>query len=430
MLPMLGQASGAQGGCPMMVRSVVAVLAAALLLTPGCARHGGLELTPGGPVGRDIAGLVDSEPARRLLVDLLERRSADPRFALRAPNLVDADLGSGLDRVQPTDAARLRELARQVSVDFAALAFARAVSADARSREVQAAFEHFLRNGATRSEEVLKMPGAFPYTVLFAPAWLYLSHPETGSDFADQRRVLDQLGIANRLIATGESASVEGNAEVIAAAVRATGPEGAGLILVSVSKSGAEVALALSRLLAPEEAASVVAWVNVAGALRGSPLADSALRPPASWITRFVFWFSGWDWAGMTSMATERSRQRLEGARLPASIAVVNVVAVPVSGTVSLTVRPGYEILKRYGPNDGVVLLADTVWPGGVNVISLGSDHLFTPRRDDVHTVALLQAVDVALRLHTTEPRPGITVGGSGRGQTAEGSSGGGLDPR
>lgn len=388
-----------------MVRSAVTVLAAALLFTSGCAGRGSVELGPGGPVGRDIATLVDSEPARRLLVDLLEHRSQDRRFAARTSSLFDAELGSASDRVQPTDPASLREMAEQVSLDFAALSFARAIGADARSRAVQAAFEGFLREDATWSEGALKTPGAFPYTVLFAPSWLYVSHPETGSDFAQQRRLLDRLGIANRLIATGESASVEENAEVIAAAVRAAGREGAGLILVSVSKSGAEVSLALSRLLAPEEAASVVAWVNIAGALRGSPLVDSALRPPASWITRFVFWVSGWDWEGMTSMATTRSRERLEGARLPESIAVVNVVAVPVSGTVSLTVRGGYELLKRYGPNDGVVLLADTVWPGGVNVIALGLDHLFGPGRDDAHTLALLRAVDAALRLHGAAPR-------------------------
>jgi len=150
------------------------------------------------------------------------------------------------------------------------------------------------------------------------------------------------------------------------------------------------------------------------GALRGTPLADSALRPPISWLVRCVFWLNGWDWAGLTSMATGPSRDRLDGARLPESIAVVNVVAVPVSGSVGATVWWGYRVLRSHGPNDGVVLLADTVWPGGANVVAIGPDHLFAPREDDAQSLALLRAVDVAAQLHGVTQRAAVAIG-SGR---------------
>lgn len=135
------------------------------------------------------------------------------------------------------------------------------------------------------------------------------------------------------------------------------------MILVSVSKSGAEVALALSRLLTPEEAVPVAGWLNAAGALHGTPLADVALRPPASWMARLYFWAARWDLAGLTSMATGPSRKRLEGARLPRSIAVVNLVAVPVSGSIGAKVVLGYKVLRR-----AIVPLLTgrsscTVWP-------------------------------------------------------------------
>lgn len=279
------------------------------------------------------------------------------------------------------------------------------------SRAVQASFNRFLHDGVADSEAALRRPGVFPYTVLFAPSWMYRSHPETGADFAHQRRLLDRLGIANRLIATGESASVEDNAVAIAAAVRAANRDEAGLIVVSASKSGAEALLALSRVLPPEDAPRVVAWVNIVGALRGSPLADSALRPPMSWLARSVFWLSGWNWAGLASMATGPSRERLRGARLPDSIAVVNVVAVPLSGSVGATVYWGYRVLRRHGPNDGVVLLADTVWPRGANVVAIGPDHLFTPREDDAQSLALLRAIDVAVQLHRAVREPAVVVG-------------------
>jgi hypothetical protein len=404
--------------------STAAVLAAAMLLAFGCAGRGGPDLFGGDPRGSELGGLVDSEPARRLLADLLARRPPDPRLAAMAPTLLGSarahgrgTLNEDLDRLP--DQARLRELGLEVSMDFAALAFARAIGADERSRTLQAAFEGFVLDGTARSEESLRRPGAFPYSVLFAPAWLYRSHPENGGDFARQRRLLDRLGIVNRLVASVEGASVEDNAETIAAAVREAAGEGRGLILVSTSKSGPEVALALSRLMTPAEAAGVVGWLNVGGVLRGTPLADAALRPPASWLTRAFFWLRGHDLVGLVSMSTGPSRERLQGARLPDSIAVVNLVAVPLSGSVGLKLRWSYEILREDGPNDGAVLLADAIWPGGVNLVALGADHFFASLQEDAYGLALMRAVDLAVRLHRARVWPVA----ESAGQSAAGSN-------
>ena len=376
------------------------------MLALGCA--GQLERLRVDRADAELATLVDSDAAGQLLADLLARRSRDQRLASvePGPHLTDVveERDPEADRLR--DQERLRELGQEVSVDFAALAFARAIGADAGSRVVQAAFERFLQAGLERSAAALRRPRAFPYTVLFAPSWLYRSHPETGSDFARQRRLLDRLGIPNRLITSGESDSVEDNAAAIAAAVRAARSDNDRVMLVSASKSGAEAALALSRLLTPEETTGVAAWVNIAGALHGTPLADAALRPPASWMARTIFWINGWNWSGLASMATEPSRRRLEGARLPEAITVVNVIAVPVSGSVGATVYGGYRVLLSDGPNDGVVLLANTVWPSGVNLVALGADHLFRRSREDAYMLATLRAVDVAVRLFGPAAEP------------------------
>jgi hypothetical protein len=369
----------------------------------GCA--GRAHVIPSDLRPTDLDELVDSTAARGLLSDLLARQSLDPTLTARAPDDRVPDAVRTPDIAAPAvlpEQQALRELAEEVSLDFAALSFARAISADGTSRAVQAAFNRALTDGPARSEQALRAPDSFPYTVLFAPSWMYRSHPETGADFAFQRRLLDRLGIPHALIASRESASVENNAVAIAEAVRGLGPDGDGIILVSASKSGAEVALALSRVLSPEESARVVAWVNIVGALAGSPLADSALRAPMSWLARAVFWVRGWDFTGLASLATAPSRARLRGGRMPDSIAVINVVAVPTSRTVGFKVWSGYRLLRRHGPNDGVVLLADTVWPGGINLVSIGPDHLFSPREDDAFGLALLRAIDAAVRL----PRP------------------------
>src|SRR5262249_24589975 len=244
------------------------------------------------------------------------------------------------------DQTFLKKLAERTSLDFAALIFARALTSGSRSRSVQAAFDRFLQEGPDRAGEALRRPGAFPYPVLFAPSWVYKSHPENGADFARQRRILESLGIGNGLVESGESDSVEDNAAVIGRAIGARGCAGGRIVLVSANKSGAEAAMALSALTA-QEAACVAAWINLAGALRGTPLADSALRAPVRWMARGIFWLSGWRWDALESLETERSRRRLETLRLPESVLVLNVVAVPVSGSVGYQVSAGVSGAQR-----------------------------------------------------------------------------------
>lgn len=385
------------------------VLALAVAFSLGCARQ--TDLGIGDTPDSELLGLVDSDAARQLLGELLARRATGPRAGAASPTLV-AHVGVAsepLEGPRLPDQAQLRALGREVSMDFGALVYAKALLADSRSQAVQAAFDRFVREGPERSALALRRPRAFPYTLLFAPAWLYKSHPETGSDFAFQRAIVDGLSLSSRLIPAGQSESVEANAAIIADSIRSIGCDGGPLVLVSASKSGAEVALALTGLT-PAESACVVAWVNIAGAIGGTPLADAALRPPVRWMARGIFWVSGWNWDALESLATGPSRRRLEGRRMPDTITVVNIVAVPVSGSVGFQVYGGYQVLESHGPNDGVVLLADTVWPNGINLVAFGADHIFSRWRDEAHVLAMLRALDVAVRRYGSTPEPSFAL--------------------
>src|SRR6266478_4455311 len=196
-------------------RAVTAiVIAFALTLALGCARHS--DLVIGDTPDSDLASMVDSDAARQMLAELLARRSVGARLAGGA--MADTRLarldgeGEPMETSRIPDQARLRELGREVSMDFGALVYAKALGADPKSQAVQAAFDRFLREGPDRSSEALQRPSAFPYTLVFAPSWLYKSHSETGSDFAFQRGIATRLGIPNSLIASGQSDSVEVNA--------------------------------------------------------------------------------------------------------------------------------------------------------------------------------------------------------------------------
>lgn len=391
------------------------MLALATTLTLGCVRP--IDLTNSDVPDSDLTALVDSDAARRLLADLLARRSADARLPLAAGSIRLADLASSeprlgvtIDTVLLPDQLFLKKLAARTSMDFSALVFARALTTDTRSRTVQAAFDRFLQEGTDRSADALRRPRAFPYTILFAPSWLHKSHPDNGSDFARQRHLLDQLGVRHHMAESRESDSVEDNAAVIVRTIRAIGCDNGPVVLVSASKSGAEVAMALGGLTS-EDATCVGAWINLAGALGGTPLADAALRVPVKWMARGIFWLSGWNWDTLESLETKRSRHRLATLRMPDTITVLNVVAVPVSGSVGSLVYPSYQMLASHGPNDGVVLLTDTVWPGGVNIVALGADHLFARWRDDAYILAMLRALDTAIRTYGPRQEPTVTAG-------------------
>jgi hypothetical protein len=49
--------------------------------------------------------------------------------------------------------------------------------------------------------------------------------------------------------------------------------------------------------------------------------------------------------------------------------------------------------MQKYGPNDGVILLADMIYPGGLTLTEVGSDHFLTERPVDIVSVSLTIAV-------------------------------------
>jgi hypothetical protein len=175
---------------------------------------------------------------------------------------------------------------------------------------------------------------------------------------------------------------VEANADLVAAAIRSRAQSGRRLIIISASKSGPEVALALTKL-GPSATRHVAAWINAMGALQGTPLVDDRLFPDLEILMGKV------DVAGTESMTTARGQQRFNSFRVPDHVLVVNYFGVPVVGSVSFWARTSFFPLRKYGPNDGTVLLPDMIFPGGVTLTELGSDHFMRRKPLDVVTVAL-----------------------------------------
>ena len=231
------------------------------------------------------------------------------------------------------------------------------------------------------------------YRFLFVPGWLYESNPGTGADFARQRHLLRRLGFDVALVRTLDNGTVEENAELLARAVREQSRHHDSLILVSTSKGGPETALALGQVLRPEDTRAVRAWISIGGILRGSYFADRMLSWPRSWLVRPYLFFKGLATDSISSMTVARNRERFERLRFPPHILMLQYIGVPFSGHIPDYANDGYKALRKYGPNDGLALLADELVEGGVAVLDLGLDHRYVDPEIDLKTLAMAHLV-------------------------------------
>ena len=349
----------------------IITLLSGLLLLSSCA---GLPVR-GMVGGQTFETRVDSEVARYYLGNYL------------AGNHSDAALDERIDRVyQSTDGHlpdrdELKRLSDDFSVDFAALYFADQIARVPVNRRFRSAFDRaYEYTRKAFPEGQVKLPA--DYEVLVVPTFLYTRIFATGADMAVPRAALQKAGLTCHFVETDDDGPVEANADLVAAAIRARAQSGRRLIILSASKSGPEVALALTKL-GPAETRHVAAWINAVGALQGTPLADDRLFPELKYIVGDL------DDAGMDSMTTARSRQRFDSFRIPEHVLVVNYFGIPVSGSISFWMRRSYFPMRKYGPNDGNVLLPDMIFPGGVTLVELGADHFMRNRPLDIATVAL-----------------------------------------
>jgi hypothetical protein len=347
------------------------VLLFALVVLSACA---GLPVR--GSVGmQSIETRVDSEVARYYLGNYLAGEHYDASLDERIDRVYQSANGGLPDRYE------LKQLSDEFSVDFAALYLADQIARIPNNRRFRRAFDQayeYARNAFLEGR--VRLPA--DYEVLVVPTYLYKRFFSVGADMAVPRAALKKAGLTCHFVETQDDGAVEANADVVAAAIRSRAQSGRRLIVLSASKSGPEVALALTKL-GSAETRHVAAWINAMGALQGTPLVDDRLFPDLEIFMGKI------DVAGTDSMATPRSRRRFDSFRIPEHVLVVNYFGVPVIGSVSFLARTSYLPLRKYGPNDGTVLLPDMIFPGGVTLTELGSDHFMRRKPLDIVTVAL-----------------------------------------
>ncbi|HXM28650.1 MAG TPA: hypothetical protein VN957_21705 [Chthoniobacterales bacterium] len=325
--------------------------------------------------GQTIETRVDSEAARYYLEHYLPGNRTDPALDERIDRVYQSANGHLPDR------SDLKHLSDDFSVDFAALYFADQIARIPVNRRFRSAFERAY-DYALKAYPEGRVSLSTEYEVMFVPTYLYKRLFSVGADMAVPRAAIKKVGLTGHFVETQDDGAVETNADLVAAAIRSRAQSGRRLIIISASKSGPEVALALTKL-GPAGTRHVAAWINAMGALQGTPLVDDRLFPDLEILMGKV------DIAGTESMTTARGRRRFDSFHVPDHLLVVNYFGVPVVGSVSFWARTSFFPLRKYGPNDGTVLLPDMIFPGGVTLTELGSDHFMRRKPLDIVTVAL-----------------------------------------
>ncbi|MEW5757375.1 MAG: hypothetical protein AB1810_13840 [Pseudomonadota bacterium] len=338
--------------------------------------------------GQPIHTTVDSEAAKYFLEHYLKGERSRPELDATIAS-IERDIGDEL----PTRSS-LKSIAERQSTDFAALVLWQSLLRRPENRQAQDMFfEEFSRLKAHVQGTPDRLPvNMSQYLIVFVPGWFYKSQPENGADFSQPRQALSAASARTILLDIEENGAVEHNGDLIANQLIRLSRGENNIILVSGSKGGPEAALALTTLHQMGVPNSVKAWVNIGGTLRGSALADKALRWPLRWYVK-LFVIGGGSFDGIESLTTTRSAERATRTSLPSDVFVLNYVGIPLSGQVSKRARFGYSLLREEGPNDGLTQIVDEIPSGSVTIAELGLDHFFADPAISLKTVALARTV-------------------------------------
>jgi hypothetical protein len=342
--------------------------------------------------GQYIDTMVDSEYAQYYL----EYHLQNQRLSSPLDSLFDEIHNQNKGSIP--DSSYLYNLSNKYSVDFASLYLAKSIMEIEANRNIQSIYDGELAKIKASQDSPGKRKESIPdssYLILFVPGWDYVeSGPITGADFAKPRKLISELNIRNRLIDIDPNGSVEKNVNIVANEILRYHNTDNEIIVVSASSGGPTTAFALGSIIGPQYLSNVKAWINIGGILRGSPVVDHYLTWPRSWLLSMALLYKGWSIESIKSMSVEQSKKRFKSLDIPRHILIVNYIGIPLSGNISEFAEDNYQVLRQFGPNDGLTLITDGIAPNSMTIAELGVDHFFNEDPEiDFKTVALTKTI-------------------------------------
>lgn len=272
---------------------------------------------------------------------------------------------------EAVDAARLAEISHSIGIDAATALFYLHLCDSPENRT-------FLE--ALCGRDLPLGPQAPPARahgpkILIAPAALYREFPSYRGDGALVREAAAAAGLRSEIIPTGSTSGVRANAEIIAEFIdREPEPK---IILASMSKGGADARYAFEAGWIPE--GRIQSWLQICGTIHGSPLANEVLHH--DWLRRALvngyLKVSGGSTAMVSDLAHGEPTVLSAPAISPPGVTVVNFLGFPMRRHLTGSSRKRHARLEHHGPNDGMLVLADSILRPGIVCPIWGANHHF-----------------------------------------------------
>jgi hypothetical protein len=234
----------------------------------------------------------------------------------------------------------------------------------------------FIERVQALSRETKLSPPPADVKLVIVPGAFHRENPRSGSDGHVVREQAHRMGWPIDMIPLASTGSIVENAQTICRWL--SQQRDSRLLLVSVSKGGSDLKMALNQPGAERAFEPVVAWLNLCGILEGTPVAEWLL---SSWQVEAALSRLYCQMLGM-SVEFLRDLRRAPGGpldfklQLPAHIQMISVAGFPLQQHLtSGMARRCHRRLALHGPNDGGMLLADVCALPGLIYPIWGGDH-------------------------------------------------------
>jgi hypothetical protein len=218
--------------------------------------------------------------------------------------------------------------------------------------------------------------------LVIVPGAFYREHPRSGADGRIVRAQAERLGWPIELIPIASTGSVPENARTICDWLGKQ--RGSRVVLVSLSKGGSDVKLALQQAGAGDAFRHVAAWINLCGILSGTPMADwMRSRHAGAVLNRFYYRMLGVSLEFLCDLRRQPGGLLDFKLEIPAHLQMISVVGFPLRR--HLTSAMAWRCHRRLevlGPNDGVIILADACELPGLIYPVWGADHYLRSGED------------------------------------------------
>ena len=238
--------------------------------------------------------------------------------------------------------------------------------------------------------------------VVIAPAALYKEYRRSGADGRRVRETAAELGLRVETIPLEPMGSLEENAGILLRWLRHSQFDN--IVLVSLSKGGADIKKAMAAAEGHAAFGKVGVWISFGGLLEGTPLVPWLLsRERFPTLFRTLNRINGVDFRFLEEVDRRPGGPLDFAFEPPPHLRLIHILGFPLpEHATNWLARKLYRRLAPLGPNDGFMLLEDSLrWPGRIYPV-WGADHYFRTREDP--RPSLERLLSMAVEPHRLDP--------------------------